>query len=163
MWMQPAPAHHLGPMRMGLREPVEIYPLCRVASHALFGPWMTQRIATGCRTIGLYQNGPEAQAESSEAPGKHHFVSRMAAAATPENPDGSYPLPHHPSAAHPSRGSRPQANRIKSPRSRGWRSRRPGTSHPLSLGNLAEAGSKPKRNDDDNQTTRNLSRQIAIS
>ena len=54
---------------MGLREPVEIYPLCRVASHALFGPWMTQRIATGCRTTGLYQNGPEAQAESSKTPG----------------------------------------------------------------------------------------------
>lgn len=69
MWMQPAPAHHLGPMRMGLREPVGIYPLCRVASHALFGPWMTQRIATGCRTDGLYQYGPEAQAESSETPG----------------------------------------------------------------------------------------------
>jgi len=34
MWMQPAPAHHLGPVRMGLREPVETYPLCRVASHA---------------------------------------------------------------------------------------------------------------------------------
>ena len=37
MWMQPAPAHHLGPMRMGLREPVETNPLCRVVSHALFG------------------------------------------------------------------------------------------------------------------------------
>ena len=95
--------------------------------------------------------------------GKHHFVSRMAAAATPANPDGSYSLPHHPGAAHSSRGSRPQANRIKSPRSRGWRSLRSGTSHPLSLGNLAEAGSKPNRNDDDNRTTRHLSRQIAIS
>ena len=72
-------------------------------------------------TSGIFQNT-----------GKHHFVSRMAAAATPENPDGSYSLPHHPSAAHPSRGSRPQANRINSPRSRGWRSRKPGTSHPLS-------------------------------
>ena len=47
MWMHPAPAYHLGPMRVGLREPVGINPLCRVASHALFGPWMTQRIATG--------------------------------------------------------------------------------------------------------------------
>jgi hypothetical protein len=28
-----------------------------------------RRIATGCRTPGLYQNAPEAQAESSETPG----------------------------------------------------------------------------------------------
>jgi hypothetical protein len=40
MWMQPAPAHHLGPMRMRLREPAWINPLCRVASHALFGLWL---------------------------------------------------------------------------------------------------------------------------
>lgn len=46
--------------------------------------------------------------------GKHHFLPRMATAATPANPDGSYSLPHHPSAAHPSRGSRPQANWSKS-------------------------------------------------
>jgi hypothetical protein len=47
IWMQPAPAYHLGPVRMGLREHAWINQLCRVASHALFGPWMTQRIATG--------------------------------------------------------------------------------------------------------------------
>ncbi len=103
-------------------------------------------------TSGIFQNT-----------GKHHFVPRMAAAASQGNPDGSYYLPHHPGAAHPARGSRPQANRIKSPRSRGWRSRKPGTSHPLSLGILAGAGSKPNRNFDDNQTTHHLSRQIAIS
>jgi len=36
-WMQPAPAHHMGPMRMKLREPAWTDPLCRVASHALLG------------------------------------------------------------------------------------------------------------------------------
>jgi hypothetical protein len=38
--MQSAPADHAGPVRMGLREPVGTSPLCRVASHALFGPWL---------------------------------------------------------------------------------------------------------------------------
>ena len=46
--------------------------------------------------------------------GKHHFLPRMATAATPENPDGSCSLPHHPGAPHPSRGSRSRATRFQS-------------------------------------------------
>ena len=46
--------------------------------------------------------------------GKHHFLPRMATAATPENPDGSCSLPHQPGAPHPSRGSRSRATRFQS-------------------------------------------------
>jgi len=142
MWMQPAPAHHLGPMRMGLREPVETNPLCRVASHALFGP----RLRSGSPPV---PNGLKLPEPPRNASGKlrnartHRLVSRLEPAAAPAVSNGSYPTPGHSGAAHPSRGSRPQPNRIKSNalangghagreqtiRSRrGW-SVRPGTSH----------------------------------
>ena len=113
MWMQPAPAQHRGPMRKGLREPVGINPLCRVASHALFGPWITRRIATRRRTDGLYQNGPKAQVESSKTP--ENIASSRGPAALPPGEIGRLILPPgNPGGANPSHGSRPQTHRIKS-------------------------------------------------
>ena len=75
MWMQPAPAHHLGPMRMRLREPAWTNPLCRVASHALFCLVMPQRIGIG-QTDGNYQIPPGCRAESVGTAGKSSRPSR---------------------------------------------------------------------------------------
>jgi hypothetical protein len=75
MWMQPAPAHHLGPMRMRLREPAWTDPLCRVASHALFCLVMPQRIGIG-QTDGNYQIPPGCRAESVGKAGKSSRPSR---------------------------------------------------------------------------------------
>ncbi len=68
---------------MGLREPVETYPLCRVASHALFGPWMTQRIATECRTGGLYLDRWEVSSVQFQAKSKAPGYSRRQSALRP--------------------------------------------------------------------------------
>ena len=115
MWMQPAPAHHLGPMRMGLREPVETNPLCRVVSHALFGlggwgpgpPRLVERRDSA-------ETGPTPQAKSPGRPENHRralagrtgAASGMSARLMPNSPPPVTP----PS----SRGSWPRANRIQS-------------------------------------------------
>ena len=73
--MQPAPAHHLGPMRMRLREPAWTNPLCRVASHALFCLVTPQRIGLG-QTGGNYQKPSGCRAESVGKAGKSSRRSR---------------------------------------------------------------------------------------
>jgi hypothetical protein len=144
MWMQPAPAHHLGPMRMRLREPAWTNPLCRVASHALFGlggwgpvpPRLVERRDPAA-------TNPTPQAKSPGRPENHRraLAGRTGAASG----KSSRLMPNSPPPATPpsSRGSWPRANRIESDalatgghagrdqiiRSRrGW-SVRPGTSH----------------------------------
>ncbi len=114
MWMQPAPAHHLGPMRMGLREPAWTNPLCRVASHALFGPLLR----SGSPPMPDRRKLPESADLTSgnlRNARTHRLVSRLEPAAVPAVSNGSYPTPVHPGAAHPSRGSGSQTNGIKSP------------------------------------------------
>ena len=115
MWMQPAPAHHLGPMRTRLREPAWINPLCRVASHALFGlggwgpgpPHFVERPDPA-------ESGPPRQAKSPGRPENH----RRALAGRPGAASGKSArlMPNSPPPATPpsSRGSWPRANRIKS-------------------------------------------------
>jgi hypothetical protein len=71
MWMQPVPADHAGPVRMGLRDPVGTSPLCRVASHALFGPWLRG----GSPPVPDRRKLPESTAIASgnfRKPGKSH-------------------------------------------------------------------------------------------
>ena len=98
MWMQPAPAHHLGPMRMRLREPAWINPLCRVASHALFG----YRLRSASPPVPDRRKLPEAADCASgnfRKPRKCNLVSRREPAAVPAKSNGSYSLrasPHRP-------------------------------------------------------------------
>jgi hypothetical protein len=115
MWMQPAPAHHLGPMRMRLREPAWTTPLCQVASHALFGlggwgpgpPRLVERCDPG-------ETGPTLQAKSPGRPENHRraLAGRAGAASGKSGRlmPNSLPTVTTPS----SRGSWPRANRIKS-------------------------------------------------
>ena len=139
MWMQPAPAHHLGPMRMRLREPVGTNPLCRVASHALFGPWMTQRIATGAE---------RADSTKNHRRHKHNLPNHAEKSASSRGqaalPSRRIRVVHTPSPS-PRPGKSISRNAAPSDphqigRSRGWRSLRPGTSHALSRITLAPTG-----------------------
>ena len=68
MWMQPAPAHHLGPMRMRLRKPAWTNPLCRVASHALFGPWLRSGSPPGAEQPQVTRNAPLRKRKLPETP-----------------------------------------------------------------------------------------------
>jgi hypothetical protein len=126
MWMQPAPAHHLGPMRMGLREPAWTNPLCRVASHALFGP----RLRSGSQPV---PNGLKLPESADLASGNfqnartHRLVSRLEPAAVPAVSNGSSPL-----RAIPARHIR-RADHGHKPT---------GSNHPLSRLALAQAGNK---------------------
>ena len=82
MWMQPASADHSGPVRTGLREPVGTGPLCRVASHALFGPWLR----SGSPPVPDGHKLPESADHASRNfrnSAKCRLVSRMEPAAIP--------------------------------------------------------------------------------
>jgi len=154
MWMQPAPAHHLGPMRMGLREPVETNPLCRVASHALFGPWLR----SGSPPVPDRRKLPESAdlasgnfrnaGKSGRLADRPHcgpgevqrilttdhtdihgwcfaptfFLSVSIRVIRGQNSRCGTSIPRITATSHQDQITR----------SRGWRSRRPGTSHPLS-------------------------------
>jgi hypothetical protein len=113
MWMQPAPAHHVGPMRMGLREPAWTHPLCRVASHALFGlgGWGPPRLVEQ-RNPGI--TGTTRQAKSPGRPENHPraLAGRTAVASG----KSARLMPNSPPPVTPpsSRGSWPRTNRIKS-------------------------------------------------
>jgi hypothetical protein len=126
MWMQPAPAHHLGPMRMRLREPVGTGPLCRVASHALFG----YRLRSGSPPVPDSRKLTESPRNASgtfRKPRKSHLVSLREPAAVPAKSNGSYSLrasPHRPIHL---------ADHAPIPA---------GSSHPLSPVTLTQSGNK---------------------
>ena len=115
MWMQPAPAHHLGPMRMGLREPVETNPLCRVVSHALFGlggwgpgpPRLVERRDSA-------ETGPTPQAKSPGRPENHRRALAGRTGAASGKSARLMPNSPPPVTAPSSRGLWHQARRIKS-------------------------------------------------
>jgi hypothetical protein len=115
MWMQPAPAHHLGPMRMRLREPAWTNPLCRVASHALFGlggwgpvpPRLVERRDSG-------ETGPTPQAKNPGRPENHRRALAGRAGAASDKSARLMPNSLPPVTAQSPRGSWPHANRIKS-------------------------------------------------
>jgi len=115
MWMQPAPAHHLGPMRMGLREPVETNPLCRVASHALFGlggwdPGPSRLVERRDPAA----TGPSPQARSSGPPQNHRRALAGRTGAASDKSARLMPNPLPPATPPSSRGSWSRANRIQS-------------------------------------------------
>ena len=103
----------------------------RLATHG-FGPWLAQRIADRCRTDGLYQTSPKAQAESSKTP--ENIASSRGPAVLPSR---RCRMAHTPSGQSRLGTSisritaTSQQDQIT--RSRGSLPRRPGTSHPLSL------------------------------
>jgi hypothetical protein len=115
MWMQPAPAHNLGPMRMGLREPVETNPLCRVASHDLFGlggwgpgpPRLVERRDSA-------ETGPPRQAKNPGRSENHRHALAGRPGAARGKSARHVPNSPPPVTAPSSRGSWPRANRIKS-------------------------------------------------
>ena len=161
MWMQPAPADHSGSVRMGLREPVETNPLCRVASHALFGPWLR----SGSPPKPDRRKLPESADLASgnfRVSGKGHLVSGIKPAAIPAKSNGSYSL----------RASPPRHIHLAD-----HAPRPTGSSHPLSPVTLTQAGNKSSalakgtRCDGnpflalaaDNQTTPTSSKPISIS
>ncbi len=115
MWMQPAPAHHLGPMRMRLREPAWTDPLCRVASHALFGlggwgpgpPRLAERRDPA-------ETDPTPQAKSPGRPTNRRRALAGRTAAASGKSARLMPNSPPPVTAPSSRGSWPRANRTKS-------------------------------------------------
>jgi hypothetical protein len=181
--MQQAPAHHLGPMRMGLREPVGIDPLCRVASHALFGPRSRSGSPPGAERSDSTKT---ARRHKRNLP-KHRTISHRLANRPHCDPDEVQrfqttdyttggeaedgrppPFPMLPSNIHGwcfapplllsvsirvIRGQNYQRGTFISritatsqqdqiTRPRGWRPRRPGTNHPLSLSRGQRNGDK---------------------
>jgi hypothetical protein len=146
MWMQPAPAHHLGPMRMRLREPAWTNPLCRVASHALFCLVIPQRIGirAGRRAeTTKTRRGVEPKVlERPENLRVHLARKALCDAGTSGKAHAPSPPRQRGTSISPISATR-QQDQIG--RSREWWPRRPGTSHPLSRIRPTQAGMESMR------------------
>lgn len=156
-WMQPAPANHAGPMRVGLRKP----EADRSRSAGLH-PTACSVIAGGVRVHHASSNDatlPKAAHDDQRkvrTPGKSPPRSRRAAGCCQWQVGKAH-------AQLPATGNGAFISRIKAPsqqdqigRSRGWWSRRPGTNRPLSLTQAGTAGTKSNAHPAATQRLRHL-------
>jgi hypothetical protein len=132
MWMQPAPADHGGPTRVRLRKPETDQSALPGCIPRLVRSLVAQRIATGAER-------PQAtgirRPRKPKLPGFRKMSPRLADGTRCDPGEVEWLIPHSGPSRPATSISRitPQNHQDQITHSRGCRSRRPGTSHPLSL------------------------------
>ena len=135
MWMQPAPADHLGPMGVGLGKPATDGSALPGCIPRLVRFWLVGSGSTWPRrTPGLWQKRPGPASEKSGAPGNRRRALAGRAGAASDKPARLMPDSPPPLTPPSSRKSRLRMPRFRSNALPECRHAGRETSHPLSLG-----------------------------